>query len=149
MGKERGYSQWVDGLRSLLRVNATLSSAPQHRGKSFTAGARFDGDQATLSPAATKVSQTLLCEGVRLEKVAAIQLALVAGTYSVPAAAVASKLVAAMLTGGHQSCSASIQQVQVIKATSKQYTSAQSLEDCQNAASRDAETRDSQSESGT
>lgn len=106
MGKERGYSQRVDGLTALLRVNATPpsgpqhTSGPQHKGNRFTAGTAFDCYQAILTAAANKVAETLMYEGVRLEKVAAIQSALAAGTYSVPAAAVASKLIDAMLGGG-------------------------------------------------
>ena|ERR1700728_4576145 len=141
MGKERGYSQWVDGLRSLLRMNATPLSAPQHKGNKFTSGAGFNGGHATFSAVANKDPQTLSYEGVRLQKVAAIQSALEAGTYSVPAAAVASKLVDAMLGNEHQpSGCESVRQVQAVRRGSKQYTGAQTLEDCQNAANRNAET---------
>ncbi len=89
----------LDGLRSLLGVNPTPQSAPQPKGSTATAGSGFDADRATFSAAANEVSQALSGEGVRTDKVAAIQSALAAGTYSVPAAAVASKLVDAMLSG--------------------------------------------------
>jgi flagellar biosynthesis anti-sigma factor FlgM len=89
----------LDGLRSLLGVNPTPPSTPQSKGSLATAGSGFDSDRATFSAAANEVSQALSDEGVRTEKVASIQSALVAGTYDVPAAAVASKLVDAMLSG--------------------------------------------------
>ncbi len=42
---------------------------------------------------------TVAGEGVRTEKVTAVQPALAAGTYNVPASAVASKVMDAMLSG--------------------------------------------------
>ena len=45
------------------------------------------------------MSQAASGEDVRTEKVAAVQAALAAGTYNVPASAVASKMVDAMLSG--------------------------------------------------
>lgn len=89
----------MDGLRSLLGVNPTPQSTPQAKGSAAASGGAFDTDRATLSDAANGVSQALTDDGVRPEKVAAIQSALAAGTYEVPASAVASKLVDAMLAG--------------------------------------------------
>ncbi|MGD1107839.1 MAG: flagellar biosynthesis anti-sigma factor FlgM [Terracidiphilus sp.] len=89
----------LDGLRSLLGVNPTPQPAPQSKGRAATTGSGFDSDRATFSAAANEVSQALSDEGVRTDKVASIQSALAAGTYDVPAAAVASKLVDAMLSG--------------------------------------------------
>jgi negative regulator of flagellin synthesis FlgM len=89
----------LDGLRSLLGVNPTPQSAPQSKGSTATSGSGFDSDRATFSAAGNEVSQALSDESVRTEKVASIQSALAAGTYDVPAAAVASKLVDAMLSG--------------------------------------------------
>jgi flagellar biosynthesis anti-sigma factor FlgM len=88
----------LDGLRSLLGVNPTPAQAPQPKG-SVATGSAFDTDRATLSNAASEVSQAMSDEGVRPEKVAEIQSALAAGTYDVPASAVASKLVDSMLSG--------------------------------------------------
>ncbi len=89
----------LDGLRSLLRVNTAVPSTPQSKSSAAPAGSAFDTDRATLSNVASEVSQTISGEGVRAEKVAAVQAALAAGTYDVPAAAVASKLVDLMLSG--------------------------------------------------
>jgi flagellar biosynthesis anti-sigma factor FlgM len=90
----------LDGLGSLLGVNPAVFSAPQSKGNVATAGSGFDTDRATLSNVASEVSQTVSDEGVRPEKVAAVQAALAAGIYSVPASAVAAKLVDAMLLAG-------------------------------------------------
>ena len=54
-------------------------------------------DTAQLSAAATEVSQTTSVSDVRLDKVASIQTALQAGTYRVPASAVAQKVIGALL----------------------------------------------------
>ena len=90
----------LDGLRSLLGVNPATSSAPQGKGSASIASGSFDRDQATFSNAASEVSQSASGEGVRADKVAAVQAALAAGTYRVPATAVASRMVDAMLTAG-------------------------------------------------
>ncbi len=89
----------LDGLKSLLGVNPTVPSAPQSRNTSATGtnGTALDSDRATLSNAGSEVSQAVSEEGVSAEKVASIQAALAAGTYNVPASAVASKMVDAML----------------------------------------------------
>jgi negative regulator of flagellin synthesis FlgM len=91
----------LDGLKSLLGVNPTAPSAPQSKNTSVTgtAGNTLDSDRATLSNAGSEASQAVSEEGVRSEKVASIQAALAAGTYNVPASAVASKMVDAMLGG--------------------------------------------------
>jgi negative regulator of flagellin synthesis FlgM len=61
--------------------------------------AALTSDRATLSSAGSEVSQTAADPEVRMDKVAAVQAALAAGTYNVPASAVASKVVDAMLGG--------------------------------------------------
>jgi len=90
----------MDGLRSLLGVNSTPSSGTQGKGSTAAAGSSFDSDRATFSSAGSEVSQAVSGESIRTDKVAAVQAALAAGTYSVPASAVASKLVDSMLAGG-------------------------------------------------
>lgn len=88
----------LDGLRSLLGVNQTAPSAPQGKSSTATAGSGFDSDLATLSSAGNEVSQTASAEGVRTDKVSAVQAALAAGTYNVAASAVATKVVDSMMS---------------------------------------------------
>ncbi len=90
----------MDGLRSLLGVNPSAPSAPQGKSSTTAApGSAFDSDRATLSSAGNEMAQAASGEGVRAEKVAEVQSALAAGTYNVPASAVATKMVDAMLSG--------------------------------------------------
>lgn len=88
----------LEGLSSLLGVQ--MAESPVNRAKTQSAEDKLLGtDQATLSTAATQMAEATAEDGVRFEKVAAIQAALASGTYSVPASAVASKVVDAMLGG--------------------------------------------------
>ncbi len=92
----------LDGLRSLLGVpqTSTAGNTPVRNGA--TAGTVAAGaDRATLSDAANQVSQTSAGEDVRMDKVMSIQAALAAGTYSVSASAVASRVVDSMLAAGN------------------------------------------------
>jgi len=89
----------LDGLRSLLGVNPAVPSTAGARSSATAGGNALGSDRATLSSAGSEVSLTAGEDGVRMDKVAAVQAAMVAGTYSVPASAVASKLVDAMLSG--------------------------------------------------
>ena len=57
-------------------------------------------DSAQVSTAAAQVSKASAVSDVRLDKVASIQSQLQAGTYNVPASAVAKKVVASMLDEG-------------------------------------------------
>lgn len=90
----------LDGLGSLLGLNPTAPSASPGRGNTSAARSSFDSDQATFSSAASEVAQTASGESVRTDKVAAVQAALADGTYSVPASAVASRMIDSMLTSG-------------------------------------------------
>jgi len=90
----------LEGLKSLLGPAATAPVSAQPAKSGTTAGASALGsDQATLSSAGSEVSQAAAGSDVRMDKVASIQAALAAGTYSVPATAVASKMVDGMLSG--------------------------------------------------
>ena len=89
----------LDGLKSLLGVNTPASAAPQPKSNSAVGGSGLGSDQATFSSAGSEVSQIGSEADVRTDKVAAVQAALAAGTYSVPASAVASKMVDSMLGG--------------------------------------------------
>ncbi len=90
----------AEGLKTLLGVPSTSPAKPQQTGGgSAAAQSAFAGDRATLSNAGTEALQSLASTGVRMDKVTAVQAALAAGTYSVPATALAGKLVDAMLSG--------------------------------------------------
>ena len=91
----------VDGLKTLLGVPSTAPAKTQpakQDGTSSTSG--LAGDHATLSSAGAEVAQASTESDVRMEKVAAVQSALAAGNYSVPASAVAGKMIDSMLGGG-------------------------------------------------
>jgi flagellar biosynthesis anti-sigma factor FlgM len=87
----------LDGLRSLLGVNPAAPAATGARSSATAGGSALGSDRATLSNAGNEVSLTAGEDGVRTDKVAAVQAALAAGTYNVPASAVASKVVDSML----------------------------------------------------
>jgi flagellar biosynthesis anti-sigma factor FlgM len=91
----------MDGLKSLLGIS---QAAPNQVQAGKGAGVRDAGplsaDTATLSSAGSVVAQDAADGGVRMDKVAAVQAALAAGTYSVPSSAVASRVVDAMLGAG-------------------------------------------------
>ena len=88
----------LEGLNSLLGINSSPPAAAEARSQPAGTGA-LTGDQATLSSAASEMAHSAAGDGVRMDKVASIQAALEAGTYSVPASEVASKVVDSMLAG--------------------------------------------------
>jgi flagellar biosynthesis anti-sigma factor FlgM len=88
----------MEGLRSLLGVSQPPASQAQQV-RTGQATDSFSTDRATLSSAGSLVSQSLNDDGVRMDKVDEIRSAIAAGTYNVPASAVASKMVDAMLGG--------------------------------------------------
>ncbi|HVT99297.1 MAG TPA: flagellar biosynthesis anti-sigma factor FlgM [Acidobacteriaceae bacterium] len=87
----------LQGLQQLF----SSQEVPQTSGKTGTvepAGTKAGGaDQATLSSAGSLASGAPLDSDVRMEKVAAIQQAVVSGTYNVPATEVAGKMIDHML----------------------------------------------------
>lgn len=89
----------LDGLKSLLGTTpASAASTPQNRSVTNSSGASvINSDSATLSSAGSVVSLASSESDVRMDKVASVQAALAAGSYSVPASALASKLVDVML----------------------------------------------------
>lgn len=92
----------AEALKAFLGVSGPGSAqGPQVRATEGTAiqGA-LAGDLATLSRAGKEVSQSASVAGVRADKVAGIQQALAAGAYSVPASAVADKVIDTMFDGG-------------------------------------------------
>jgi anti-sigma28 factor (negative regulator of flagellin synthesis) len=91
----------LDGLKALLGVApATPASTPHAHDRNAPEGSTLTTDSATLSSAGSEVAQTVREGGVRPDKVAWVQAALIAGTYEVPASAVAAKVVDAMLGQG-------------------------------------------------
>jgi flagellar biosynthesis anti-sigma factor FlgM len=89
----------LDGLKSLLGVTAPSMPARQTKSGSAANGSALASDQATFSSAGNEASQTAAGSEVRMDKVSAIQAALSAGTYNVPASAVAAKMVDAVAGG--------------------------------------------------
>jgi len=93
-------SSSLEGLRSLFGVNSAAPPATPAKSPGTQAAGGFEGDLATFSSAGSQVSQSAIHDGVRLDKVASIQSALAAGTYNVPASAVASKVIDSLF-GSH------------------------------------------------
>jgi flagellar biosynthesis anti-sigma factor FlgM len=89
----------AEALKAFLGVTTSASTHGQQVRNSDNVAMQtaFAGDQATLSHAGTEVSQGAAQGDIRAGKIAAIQQALAAGTYSVAASAVASKVMDAML----------------------------------------------------
>jgi negative regulator of flagellin synthesis FlgM len=88
----------LEGLKTLLGVPSTEPTKPQStKNTSTTDTAGLAGDRATLSNTGSEVSQAAAGSDVRMDKVAAVRAALAAGTYNVPASAVAGKVIDAML----------------------------------------------------
>ena len=89
----------LEGLKSLIGVAHTSSAGPRPTRSARADEAVLGNDHATLSSAASGVSQAAGEDGMRMEKVVSIKAALDAGTYDVPSLAVATKIVDAMLGG--------------------------------------------------
>jgi negative regulator of flagellin synthesis FlgM len=92
----------LDGLKSLLGVTPPETARTQPKNNPATTGTGLSSDRATLSSAGSEVSLTAAEPAVRADKVAGVQAAIAAGTYNVPASAVASKVVDTMLGGESQ-----------------------------------------------
>ena len=91
----------LDGLKTLLGVTPATSPTPRPQPGKPAESSLLNSDRATLSSAGSEVAQAMGDGGLRTDKVAQIQAALEAGTYSVSASAVATKVVDAMLSGGN------------------------------------------------
>jgi negative regulator of flagellin synthesis FlgM len=87
----------LDGLKSMLGVPQTNTATPTGKGNSSSGLNAVGSDLATFSSAGSAVSQAMGDSSVRMDKVANIQAALAAGTYSISPAAIASRLVDSML----------------------------------------------------
>lgn len=90
----------LEGLKSIFGAGQTEAATPQTKAGAQTGSSTaLSSDQATFSQAANGVASAGSDSDVRLDKVASIQAQLAAGTYNVPASAVAGKLVQSLLTG--------------------------------------------------
>jgi flagellar biosynthesis anti-sigma factor FlgM len=87
----------LDGLKALLGVNTPDAAATQSKPAIAPSPSALSSDSATLSSAGSEVAQTAADSDVRQDKVASIKASLASGSYDVPAEAVASKMVDAML----------------------------------------------------
>lgn len=91
-----------NGIENLAQIFPAQTGSAPAAAKSGNPppSAELGADKAELSAVATQVAQTAATSDVRLDKVASIQNALQAGTYDVPASAVAQKLITSMLGSG-------------------------------------------------
>ena len=87
----------IENLSQILSAQSA-PAAPTGKGGSSAAPESIRPDTAQVSTAATQAAQSAGASDVRLDKVANIQAALQAGTYQVPASAVAQKVIGALLT---------------------------------------------------
>ena len=87
----------LEGLKSLLGPSVATPAALQTKSGATASGSGLGSDHATFSSAANEVSQSAGDAGVRMDKVAGIQAALAAGTYTINPMAIASRLVDSML----------------------------------------------------
>jgi flagellar biosynthesis anti-sigma factor FlgM len=91
----------LDGLMTILGVTPAGPASPERtKGGQAAERSSLTNDSASVSSAASQVALTAAEGSVRAEKVAAVQAALAAGTYEVPASAVASKVIDTMLGRG-------------------------------------------------
>lgn len=87
----------LDGLNSLLGVSPAATTSTEARSGGSVSGAGLGSDRATVSSMASEAAQSAGDDDVRMDKVVSVQAALAAGTYNVPASAVAAKVVDSML----------------------------------------------------
>jgi negative regulator of flagellin synthesis FlgM len=87
------------GLENLAQLtqSSTVSSATDVKANTPVPIATESSDQAQLSAAAEHLAQASSSSDVRLDKVAAIQIAIKSGTYQVSASDVAQKVINALL----------------------------------------------------
>ena len=87
-----------EGLKSILGVTTpSAPSVPQAKNTVASPYSTWGNDQATLSSAGSAMNSVSADSGVRMDKISSIQSALAAGTYQVPASAVASRVVDSMM----------------------------------------------------
>jgi len=87
-----------NGIENLSQILSSQPAQAAQPARSPQSGTTENGDTAQVSSVARQVVQSASDSDVRLDKVAGIQAALQAGTYKVPASAVAQKLIGALLS---------------------------------------------------
>jgi len=87
----------LQGLQQLLSSQEVVNTAAAGSKRTAAALPPGEGDQTTLSAAATLASQSGVDADVRMDKVAQVQAALASGAYNVPSADVAGKMMDQML----------------------------------------------------
>ena len=89
----------LQGLQPLF-PSAGVGEVQGSSSSAASAPVRQEADEATLSPAASMAAQAAPESDVRMDKVAQVQQALAAGTYNVPASAVADRTMSQMMGRG-------------------------------------------------
>lgn len=89
----------IENLSRTLEVRPSTAEVPGRNGSAAPETGLIQ-DEAHLSNVGTQVAQSASASDVRLDKVAAIRSALEAGTYQVPASAVAEKVITSMIEEG-------------------------------------------------
>jgi negative regulator of flagellin synthesis FlgM len=91
-----GLTQDVYSSQDVAATTASTTKGTQAAATSASLAAAFSGDKAQLSTASTQISPA--ADGdVRMDKVAALQSQIAAGTYNVSASDVADKMIGALL----------------------------------------------------
>ena len=90
----------LQGLQSVFASQEVEKVQAEKSGQAEASGAGSGADEATLSTAASAAAQAAPDSDVRMDKVTEVQQALAAGTYNVPASAVADKMINQMLGKG-------------------------------------------------
>ena len=88
----------IENLTQIFDPQTTGVAPTKTSAQNLTQNEAQKTDQAQLSTTASQVAQSAASSDIRLDKAASIQNALQAGTYSVPASAVAQKVVDSLLT---------------------------------------------------
>jgi flagellar biosynthesis anti-sigma factor FlgM len=88
----------LDGLKSIFGATQPTPAVPQTRPGTATGSTGFSSDLATFSSAGSQAAQAGSVDDVRWDKVASIQSQIAAGTYNVPASAVAGKVIESLLS---------------------------------------------------
>jgi len=87
-----------NGIENLSQVLSPQPAQPAAVSKPPASATPVGADTAQVSSVATQIVQSAGDSDVRLDKVAGIQAALQAGTYQIPASAVAQKVIGALLS---------------------------------------------------